>query len=169
MSKNKNSELKLTNLASQVDSLNQIFGRLVQTMEGQIEAIVSSDPKAIENLTEEHSSLSAEYKNAEKNFITELKELFMSKSDKPLRLSHLKEIYPDSSTEIDLWRELLTSNTKKLQQKHEHVVRLLEFALLRNSSMMRSIYSIQNNKTSHYTLEGNKENKISGMAVNQEI
>lgn len=169
MLKNENSELKLKNLAGHVESLNKIFGRLLRTMEGQIEAIVSSDPKAIEKLTEKHSALSAEYKSAEKDFITELKNLFKSRSEKPLRLNDLKEIYPDSSDEIDIWRDLLTSNTKKLQQKHEHVVRLLEFALLRNSSMMRSIYSIQNNKTSHYTLEGNKENKVSGLAVNQEI
>lgn len=169
MSKKENSELKLKNLAGHVESLNKIFGRLLRTMEGQIEAIVSSDSKTIEKLTEEHSALSAEYKSAEKDFITELKNLFKSKGDKPLRLKDLKEIYPDSSVEIDEWRDLLTSNTNKLQQKHEHVVRLLEFALLRNSSMMRSIYSIQNNKSSHYTLEGNKENKVSGLAVNQEV
>lgn len=169
MSIKENSERKLRNLAGHVESLNKIFGRLLQTMERQIEAIASTDPKAIEKLTDEHSALSAEYKSAEKDFITELKNLLKSKSDKPLRLNDLKEIYPDSSDEIEMWRDLLTSNTNKLEQKHEHVVRLLEFALLRNSSMMRSIYSFQNNKTSHYTWEGNKENKMSGLAVNQEI
>ena len=169
MSKYNNSESKLNNLASHVESLDNIFERLLQTMEGQIEAIVSADPKSIEVLTEKHSALSSEYKTAEKKFISELKNLFVNHGEKPLRLSELKEIYPNASDRIELWRELLTSNTKKLQQKHEHVVRLLEFALLRNSSMMRSIYSIQNNKTAHYTLEGNKENKMSGLAVNQEI
>lgn len=169
MSKINNSELKLNNLAANVETLDHIFGRLLLTMEAQIEAIVSSDPKSIEALTEEHSALSSEYKIAEKRFISELKNLFTSKNDKPLRLNDLKEIYPSESDRIDTWRDLLTSNTKKLQQKHEHVVRLLEFALLRNSSMMRSIYSIQNNKSAHYTLEGNKENKMSGLAVNQEI
>lgn len=169
MSKKENTESKLRNLASHVESLNKIFGRLLRSMEQQIEAIASSNPKVIEKLTDEHSALSVEYKSAEKVFIKELKNLLMSKSDKPLRLNDLKEIYPDSSDEIEMWRDLLTSNTQKLQQKHEHVVRLLEFALLRNSSMMKSIYSFQNSKTSHYTLEGTKENKMSGMAVNQEI
>ncbi len=169
MSKNKNSETKLNNLAGHVESLDKIFGQLLLTMERQIEAIVSSDPKLIEKLTEEHSALSSEYKTAEKQFISELKSQFVNQGEKPLRLNDLKELYPNASDRIERWRELLTSNTKKLQQKHEHVVRLLEFALLRNSSMMRSIYSIQNNKTAHYTLEGNKENKMSGLAVNQEI
>lgn len=169
MSKNENSERKLRKLAGHLESLNMIFGRLIQSMDGQIEAIVSSDSNAIETLTEEHSVLSMEYKRAEKNFISELENLFELKSDKPLRLSDLKEVYPDSSDRIDMWRDLLISNTKKMQQKHEQVIRLLEFALLRNSTMMRSIYSIQNNKTSHYTLDGNKENKISGLAVNQEM
>lgn len=169
MSKNKNSDLKLRNLAGHVESINRIFGRLIQSMEGQIEAIISANPKAIEKMTEEHSVLSVEYKSAERDFISELKNLFKINSDKPLRLSDLKEVYPDASDQIDIWRGLLISNTKKMQQKHEHVVRLLEFALLRNSTMMRSIYSNQNSKTSHYNLQGNKENNMSGMAVNQKM
>ncbi len=169
MSKNEKSEITLKNLGDHVELLNKIFGRLLHTMDGQIDAIVSSDPKSIEQLTEEHSMLSAEYKRAEKSFISELKNQFKSRGDQTPRLSELKEIYPEAAELIENWREILTLNTKKMQQKHEHVVRLLEFALLRNSSMMRSIYSIQNNKTAHYTLEGNKENKMSGLAVNQEI
>lgn len=169
MSKNEQSERVLRNLGGHVESLNNIFGRLLHTMDGQIEAIVSSNPKAIERLTEEHTMLSTDYKIAEKSFISELKKQFKRKGDQTPRLSDLKEIYPEATDLIESWREVLTENTKRIQQKHEHVVRLLEFALLRNSSMMRSIYTIQNNKTAHYTLEGNKKNKMSGLAVNQKI
>lgn len=169
MSKNENSDLRLRNLAGHVQSMNRIFECLIKSMEGQVEAIVSSDPNSIEKMTEEYSSLSVEYKGAERDFISELKNLFKIKSDKPLRLRDLKEVYPDASEQIDMWRDLLISNTKKMQQKHEHVVRLLEFALLRNSTMMRGIYSNQNSKTSHYTLKGNKENNTSSLAVNQKI
>ncbi|MEX0944428.1 MAG: flagellar export chaperone FlgN [Balneolaceae bacterium] len=164
-----NSESKLKIISDKVEKLNSIFTRLLNTMERQVEAIVASDSKKIEVLTEEHSNLSSEYKKAEKEFILELENLFRKKIKQPLRLSNLKELYPQEADRIEGWRELLTANTQKLQQKHEHVVRLLEFALLRNSSMMRSIYSIQNSKTAHYNLEGNKENKMSGLAVNQEI
>lgn len=169
MSNPQRSAQALNKLSMYVDLLNDTFNGLHDAMEGQIEAIVSSDPERIEELTQEHSTLSFRYKQLEKDFVLELRDQLKESPELPIRLISLKSIYPSLSDKVDLWRKQLTDNTNRLQQKHEHVIRLLEFALLRNSNMMKSIYSVHNASTSHYTLKGNKENRTSGMAVNQEI
>lgn len=169
MSNPEQSKQVLNKLSMYVDLLNDTFVQLHDTMEGQIEAIVSANPQRIEELTEEHSTLSFRYKQLEKDFVLELRDQLKEEPDLPIRLVSLKTVHPSLSEKIDHWRTMLTENTNRLQQKHEHVVRLLEFALLRNSNMMRTIYSVHNSKTSHYTLDGQKENSSSGMAINQEI
>ncbi|TVQ66301.1 MAG: hypothetical protein EA360_06675 [Balneolaceae bacterium] len=169
MSNPEQSKQVLNKLSMYVDLLNDTFVQLHDTMEGQIEAIVSANPQRIEELTEEHSTLSFRYKQLEKDFVLELRDQLKEEPDLPIRLVSLKTVHPALSEKIDHWRTMLTENTNRLQQKHEHVVRLLEFALLRNSNMMRTIYSVHNSKTSHYTLDGQKENSSSGMAINQEI
>ena len=169
MSNQDRSTQVLNKLSMYVDLLNDTFTQLHETMEGQIEAIVSANSHRIEELTEEHSTLSFRYKQLEKDFILELRDQLKNEPDLPIRLTSLKSIYPSFSDKIDQWRNMLTENTNRLQQKHEHVVRLLEFALLRNSNMMRTIYSVHNNKASHYTLDGQKEHRSTGMAINQEI
>jgi len=57
----------------------------------------------------------------------------------------------------------------QLKKMHQQLDELLEFALSRNTEMMRSIYSIYSRKNTHYSATGGTNEISSGMAVNQEV
>lgn len=169
-----NSKIKakpLQEVADSVHKLDQISEQLLYGMEEQIQAIISSKPGLIEELSEKQNSMQGKYKRLEKTFVENLKNCLKQKpeDDKPVMLTNLKEIYPDEADKIDHWKFLLRQNGKRLQKKHEQLMELLEFALNRNAHMMHSVYSLFNSKNSLYKPDGGKSDVSSGMAVNQEV
>lgn len=169
MSINQNQNFPINKLAEHIDALNKAFDALLHVMEQQIDAIIKGDTEMVEELTEKHSGISSEFKKCEKGFLTELENIMKNHRKEPVSLTGLKNMYPESASVIEVWRESLSAISNKLQNKHLQVVQLLEFAMMQNATMMRSIYSMHNQKTSHYNPAGVKQNFASGMAVNQEV
>ncbi|REL38652.1 hypothetical protein DYD21_01500 [Rhodohalobacter sp. SW132] len=155
-------------LDSLVLSLKTTSEQLIYVMEEQIQAIISSSPQKIEELTEKQSEIQGVYKKHERAFLDELRKN-LTGEDSEITLTNLKSMFPDKAEQIERWKIELSQNTKLLQRKNEQLVDLLEFALNRNANLMHSFYSLFNNKNSHYSPSGQKSEVRSGVAINQEV
>lgn len=158
-------------LHSIVHNLDQTSEQLIYVMEEQIQAIISSSPEKIEQLTEKQSDIQGEYKKFERAFLEVLQTNFSNQSipETGITLTELKKQFPDEEEQIESWKVKLSQITKRLQKKNEQLAELLEFALNRNATLMHSFYSLFNNKNSHYNTSGEKSAVRSGVAINQEI
>lgn len=158
-------------LNSIVHDLNQTSQQLIYVMEEQIQAIISSSPDRIEELTEKQSEIQGEYKKHERAFLLELENSMSGLPDttnSSMTLTELKKLFPNYGEQIEEWKVKLSQNTIRMQKKNEQLVDLLEFALTRNAKLMHSFYSLFNNKNSHYSPSGEKSDVRSGVAINQE-
>lgn len=157
-------------LDSIVHDLHQTSQQLIYVMEEQIQAIISSSPDKIEELTEKHSEIQGEYKKHERAFLLELENNMADRAETntSMTLTELKKLFPNYEDQIETWKVKLSQNTIRMQKKNEQLVDLLEFALTRNAKLMHSFYSLFNNKNSHYSPNGEKSNVRSGVAINQE-
>lgn len=151
-------------------ALDQASEQLIYVMEEQIQAIISSSPAKIQELTDKQTAMQSEYKKHERAFITELKKYvdLASDGESVPRLGDLKTKYPEEQNLIDRWKVTLSQNAQRLQRKNQQLVDLLEFALKRNTRLMHSFYTLFNDKNSHYSPSGQKSSVTSGVAVNQE-
>ena len=160
---------RLQDLDEIVKNLRETSEQLIYVMDEQIQAIVSSSPDKIEELTDKQSAMQSIYKKQERAFIVELeRHIEGSRSSDIPKLSDLIEKFPEEEEQIKKWRATLSLNARNLQRKNKQVVDLLEFALNRNTRLMHSFYTLFNNKNSHYSPTGRQTNIASGVAVNQE-
>ncbi|MFP8488632.1 flagellar export chaperone FlgN [Gracilimonas sp. Q87] len=174
MKNDKVTNISLQRLSDTVELLDNSSKQLMSVMEDQINAIITSDTQKIESLIDAHTALSWHYKENEKEFMKDLTELLNKYSNEGkdtnnIRLLKLKNVFPEWGEEIDYWHSTLSDNTRELQQKHNQVIQLLEFAMKQNAKMMHAIYSQHNEKNSRYVANGMRSDIITGVAVNQEI
>jgi len=149
--------------------LHETSQQLIYVMEEQIQAIISSSPEKIEELTEKQSSIQSEYKKHERAFIVELeRNVIDAESGNLPKLGDLVMKFPHEEKKINHWKATLSQNARNLQRKNKQLIDLLEFALNRNTRLMHSFYTLFNNKNSHYSPTGQKSQIASGVAVNQE-
>ncbi len=151
--------------------LNDLLNSLLETLDRQIEAVIQSRSEQLSELTEIYSDLQSEYGKCEKDFIEKLK--FCSKqtdnSDSSLRLSNLKDQYPELEPWIDGIRTIINEKVKGLTGKQNQLVSILGFALERNRSLMHSIYNMYNQKNTVYSARGDSMQVSSGVAINEEV
>lgn len=159
----------LHHIAETVELLNASSTQLIQVMNRQIDAIITSNTAEIEQLSEDHASVSQQFKTHETKFIAELENILGVPKQKTLRMLDMKKMFPECEVDIDAWHKMLSDNSKTLQRKHEQVMQLLEFAMNQNAKLMHSVYSLHNEKNTHYGANGNRSNIMTGVAVNQEI
>ncbi|MFO7846559.1 MAG: hypothetical protein R6V27_08355 [Balneolaceae bacterium] len=160
----------LEKINSVVELLSQTSEQIIYVMDEQIQAVISSSPEKIEELTERQSEIQSEYKKYEREFIVQLEKHVNEKGERDIpSLSDLKDKYPSSREEIERWKVMLSQNSKNLQRKNRQLVDLLEFALNRNTRLMHSYYTLFNRKNSHYSPTGQTASIASGVAVNQEV
>lgn len=160
---------QLRDMDNIVMDLHETSEQLIYVMEEQIQAIISSSPEKIEELTEKQTAIQGEYKKYERAFIVEL-ERNVEENDKGglPKLGDLVMRFPGEEQVINQWKASLSQNARNLQRKNKQLVDLLEFALNRNTRLMHSFYTLFNKKNSHYSPTGQKSNVASGVAVNQE-
>ena len=150
--------------------LHETSEQLIYVMEEQIQAIISSSPEKIEELTEKQTTIHSEYKKHERAFIVELERNMEGVGNSNLpKLGDLVVKFPQEEKKINRWKATLSQNARNLQRKNKQLVDLLEFALNRNTRLMHSFYTLFNNKNSHYSPTGQKSHIASGVAVNQEV
>lgn len=162
---------RLQELHTIVESLRTTSEQIIYVMDEQIQAVISSSPEKIEELTERQSEMQSRYKKFEREFILQLEKHVNERGGdgKEIpRLSDLKDKFPAQQAEIERWKVMLSQNTQNLQRKNRQLVDLLEFALNRNTRLMHSFYTLFNRKNSHYNPSGQTANIASGVAVNQE-
>jgi hypothetical protein len=169
MTPNKSQQDQVQNLLPHVENLNETLDELLGVMNAQKKALVASEIEKVEHLTEVHSQLSVRFNEQEENFVNAIQKLINDKKIQDIRMSGLKKEFPDAAEIIDLWRNTLLEKTNLLQNKHQHIIHLLEFVMNRNASMMKTIYSLHNKKNTQYGISGNKESIVSGVAVNQKV
>lgn len=171
MQQNISSSTFLGKLTDLIDLLDNHSKQMISVMERQIDAIIGSDSQKIESLSETYNSLSWKYKTNEEEFIAELgkilKDRKLGKNHQP-RLIDLKEKFPEMRNIVDIWHKRLSENAQKLQNKHNQIVQLLEFAMKQNAKLMHSLYNKHNEKNTHYAANGDRSSVITGVAVNQE-
>ena len=159
----------LNKLAETIAKLDESSKLLLDNMQDQVSAIIFSDSKRIEALSEKQAEMFGDFQKQEKEFIGELIKLMgPTPEEEELRLTSLKAKFPEFSAEIDEWQRMLTQNTRRLKQKHEQVLQLLKFAMERNARMMHSLYSMHNEKNTRYVANGERSDMMTGVAVNQE-
>jgi gas vesicle protein len=158
-------------LAQVIDELNGTFKALYQAIDDQIDAIVRQDAQRIEDLTDRHAELHSRFRKQEKNFLDELKRCTPQglADENGYSLSLLKEVFPDVAGQLTDWQDDMSRNIKWLQRHQQQLVQLLEFAQRQNSTLMRSMYTIENAKSVHYSHTGAKNAFTPGMSVNQEV
>ena len=112
-----------------------------------------------------------EYKKTEKLFVSELENcLSQTANEEPaLNMEALKKMYPTESLWINRVKTTFTEHTSKLMDKQRQLIDLLEFALIRNSRLMYSIYNSHSDKLMHYSQAGSMSGIQAGVAINQEI
>jgi len=167
MTQQKPQEELLSSLIRIAENLNQTLDELLEVMSDQKAALVSSDVEQVEKLTEAHSLLSVTYHRLEENFVKIMREILEGETDEEVRMTGLANVFPEAAIIINTWRKTLVEKTSLLQKKQQHIIDLLEFVMSRNSSMMKTIYSLHNEKNTHYSVTGNKESLVSGVTVNQ--
>ena len=153
-----------------IDRLGTLSVDLMEVIDKQIEAVVSSDEENIEQHVEEYTHLRGVFKEQEHKFIDHLQTMLNNAgvSSVEIRLEYLKEAYPESSDIITDWQITLEKQMGALKEKHQKLNNLLEFAVEKNMQLMHSIYSLHNKKNTRYGAEGSKEEISSGIALNKE-
>jgi Mg2+ and Co2+ transporter CorA len=161
----------LSPLAVVIGELTHTFKALYQAIDDQIDAIVRQDAQRIEDLTDRHAGLHSQFRRQEKAFLDELKHCTPAgmATETGYSLTLLKEVYPEYATQLVEWQDDMARSIKWLQRHQQQLVQLLEFAQRQNSTLMRSMYTIENAKSVHYSHTGTKNAFTPGMAVNQEI
>ncbi len=161
----------LKKFAQIIGTLDTISFKLIEVMDQQIDAVVASDTDRIKQLAEQHIDLKGVFRQQEQLFVKELRGQLVGKGIEAddIKLDALKQSFPDSAALIDQWKAGIQKNAMQLKKMHQQLSELLEFALSRNTEMMRSIYSIYNRKNTHYSATGGTNELSSGMAVNQEV
>ena len=154
-----------------IDTLGELSTKLIEVMDKQIDAVVASNTDQIKKLAEQHINLKGTFRKQEKLFVKELKgQLSQAEVEvSDVKLDALKEAFPEAASIINRWKEGIEEHAIRLKKMHQQLGELLEFALSRNTEMMRSIYSIYNRKNTHYSSTGGTNEVSSGMAVNQEV
>ncbi|KPP96498.1 MAG: flagella secretion chaperone FlgN [Bacteroidetes bacterium HLUCCA01] len=160
----------LNALSEHVHALNTTFDQLFKTIDEQIDAIIMQDVVRIESLTEKHAALHGSFRSREKAFVDELQRCIPAdqRESVPLSLTGLKSLYPQYTMFLEEWQDALARNIKWLQRHQGQLVQLLEFAQRQNSAMMRAMYTLETEKSAHYSHTGQKATFSSGIAVNQE-
>lgn len=148
------------------ENLSQTLDELLQVIGAQKEALVTSDIEKVEELTELHSQLSVTYHKQEERFINVITDI-TDNGESDIPASELTDAFPDATRIINSWKKTLFEKTTLLQEKQKHIMDLLEFVMNRNSSMMKTIYSLHNEKNTHYSIHGHKESIVSGVKINQ--
>lgn len=155
-------------ISEKVELLHDSSNRMIEVMERQIEAIISSNTNQIEELANLHSTLTIRYTENEQEFIQELSAILSTTPEKKgLKLMALKELFPAYTNQIEYWQAILHENVNRLQQKHHQVVELLEFAMNNNAKMLETLYSKSSEKNKHYSPTGSTHSMMPGMALNQ--
>lgn len=153
-----------------IDRLGSLSDDLMEVIDKQIEAVVSSNQEDIEQYVEQYTHLRGVFKEQEHKFMDHLQILLQnaSVSSMEIRLEYLKDAYPASEARITDWQITLEEQMEKLKAKHKKLNNLLEFAVKKNMQLMHSIYSLGNEKNTRYGAEGSKEEISSGIALNKE-
>lgn len=156
-------------ISEKVELLHESSNRMIDVMERQIDAIISSNTNQIEELANLHSTLTIRYTENEQDFIQELSSILSSnKEPKGLKLIALKEMFPAYTMQIEYWQTILHENVSRLQQKHHQVVELLEFAMSNNAKMLETLYSKSTEKNKHYGRTGTTQSLMPGLSLNQQ-
>jgi DNA repair ATPase RecN len=153
-----------------IDRLGRLSDDLVEIIDKQISAVVSSNGEDVEQYVEEYTHLRGVFKEQEHKFIDHLQMMLNNAGVKSIeiRLENLKEAYPETADTISDWQEELEKQMKMLKAKHQKLNNLLEFAVEKNMQLMHSIYSLHNKKNTRYSAGGSKEEISSGIALNKE-
>ena len=153
-----------------IDKMGVLLRDLTEVVDRQTEAVISGDEENIERYTERYTELKSDFEVCEKEFAGNLRRLLAPSREEgdKLKLERLKERWPESADTIEEWKTSLDRQLSTLKRKHEMLNRLLEFALGQNANMMRSLYSLHNQKNTMYGMSGSKEEIASGMAINKE-
>ncbi|MEL7833614.1 hypothetical protein [Fodinibius sp. Rm-B-1B1-1] len=153
-----------------IDRLGRLSGELVEVIDKQIEAVVSSNEEDIEQHVEEYTHLRGLFKEQEHKFMDHLQSMLNNAgvSSVEIRLEYLKEAYPEATDTIIDWQVTLEKQMAMLKEKHQKLNKLLEFAVEKNMQLMHSIYSLHNKKNTRYSAGGSKEEISSGIALNKE-
>lgn len=153
-----------------IDRLIRLSGDLMEVIDKQIEAVVSSNEEDIEQHVEEYARLRGVFKEQEHKFMDQLQVLLNNAGVQrvEIRLEYLKEAYPEAADTITEWQVTLEDQMEKLKQKHQKLNNLLEFAVEKNMQLMHSIYSLHDEKNTRYSAGGSKEEISSGIALNKE-
>jgi len=166
MAQIKSQDELLDSFIDTAENLSETLDELLRVMGSQKEALVTSNIEQVEELTELHSQLSVTYHKQEEKFVNLLRNI-LDNGNEEIRVTGLTSIFPDSAKIIKTWRETLLEKTRLLQEKQKHIKDLLDFVMSRNSSMMKTIYSLHNEKNTHYSVTGHKESVVSGIKINQ--
>ncbi len=148
-------------------ALENVLDDIEHVLINQKEAVIASDVQLVEELTEKHYQLSANLSKVETEFIEELRKNSSQTDSDDTTISTLKYYYPEAEEIIDNWANSLKYKTENIKQKHQQVIHILEFAMLRNSNLMRTIYAMHSEKNTQYSINGSKSNMMNGIAVNQ--
>lgn len=153
-----------------IDRLDRLSVDLIEIIDKQIEAVLSSNEEDIVHYVEEYMHLRGVFKDQENKFIDHLQTMLNNAGadSVEIRLEHLKEAYPESEATIEEWQKTLEKKMETLKAKHQKLNNLLEFAVEKNMQMMHSIYSLNNKKNMRYSAGGSKEEISSGIALNKE-
>lgn len=154
-----------------IKELQQVSEQLMKILDKQTDAVVAVNEEQIERNAEKYTDLKKFYQKQEQKFIDELSVLLSADNitREDLRLNKLKKVFPQSSAVIDQWQDMLEKQTRKLKEKHQKLNTLLEFALERNTELIRSIYRMHNREYTQYRPSGDKDNISSGIAINKEV
>lgn len=157
-------------LSGQVRMLQEASRGLMDAMEEQISAIISSDAEAMEQCTENNVTSQQRFFKAEQELIGALTSCIPAAEQKERGVSFetLKKLHPGLSARFQVWKQQISDDIDRLQRKQGQLVELLEFAQSQNAAMMRSFYGLQSETHTHYRHNGEKTGVMSGMAVNQE-
>jgi len=155
-------------ISEKVELLHESSKNMIEIMERQIDAIITSNTSKIEELANLHATLTIRYTENEQDFINELSAVLSSKTEqKGIKLASLIKIFPDYSEEIEYWQTILQENVMKLQRKHHQIVELLEFAMSSNAKMLETLYNKGTEKNMHYSATGTTSSLMPGLALNQ--
>ncbi len=157
-------------LSEKVEALKKASNHLLNAMEDQIAAVISSDSETLIRTTEQNVTEQQNFFKAEQELVKALAGCNpdTGKKNKNISFELLKVYFPGKAYKLDTWKMEISEAIDILQAKQKQVVELLEFARSRNSDMMRSLYELQNAKRTHYRNTGEKSGPVSGIAINQE-
>lgn len=170
MQNHSQSTFSINELSRKASLLDHASQHLLDVMDEQVNAVVSSEADKIVQCTEKNVSAQQSFMNAEKAFMNELAGSMpeSGQTDRRVSLELLMEAYPEHTGDIIKWKQKISHNIEKLQRKQKELVDLLDFAQQQNKSLMQSLYGVQDAKNTHYSQQGVKTGVMSGMAVNQE-